>query len=375
MEAILAVIVGLLALNLLIVLHELGHFIVAKRNGVEVEEFGLGLPPRLASRTMGRGFWRCRYSLNWLPIGGFVRLKGENSDDHQPGSFRAASLKSRLKILLAGVWVNFLVGAVLLAFLAVVGLPRLLPAEPFFPNHQQWSVAGDTYTKEHHVYLDFIAKRSQASEVGMEVGQRLLAINGRPIAGLDHLRAELASAKNEKVELRSEAAVFSLKSSDLSTDPADGSLPELGAGELVFEVHGWSAPLTGFVLAGQYVQVMIDGLGQSLSHLFSGSPGQAGELVSGTVGILHIIQLASDQSWKLVVTIIATISLSLAIMNLLPIPALDGGQALLAVWTEKIRKKPLSKTVEKRLQMASFILLLTLIAVLTFLVDLPRLFS
>ena len=372
-EAILAVIAGLLGLNLLIILHELGHFVVAKRNGVEVEEFGLGLPPRLASRTMGRGFWRCHYSLNWLPIGGFVRLKGEDGDNREPGSFRAASLKVRLKILLAGVWVNFLVGAVLLSILAVIGLPRLLPAEPFFADRQQWSVASDTYVSEHNVHLDFVAADSAAEAAGLQVGDRLLTVDGRPIASLDHLRTELAAGIGREVELTSESTTFSFEPTTLSTDPNDGKQPQLGARELIFEVHGWSAPITGAALAVQYTQVMLDGLGQALGLVIAGSPGEASNLASGPVGVLHVIQLASGQSWKLALTIIATISLSLAIMNLLPIPALDGGQAMLAVWSEKIRRKPLTPAVEKRLQLGSFIFLLALVVTLTVLVDIPRL--
>ena len=374
MGPVLAIIAGLIGLNLLIILHELGHFIVAKRNGVEVEEFGLGLPPRLASRTMGRGFWRCRYSLNWLPIGGFVRLKGEDINSDEPGSFRAASLKVRLKILLAGVWVNFLIGAILLMILAVIGLPRLLPAEPFFPDRQQWSLAADTYVSEHNVHLDFVAADSAAEAVGLRIGDRLLAIDNRPIASLDHLRVELEANVGQEVELTSESTTFSFEPGSLSTDPNDGSQPQLGARELVFEVHGWSAPITGVALAVQYTQLMLEGMAQALGLLIAGSPGEASNLVSGPVGILHVIQLASGQSWKLVLMIIATISLSLAVMNLLPIPALDGGQALLFVWSEKIRRKPLTPAFEKRLQLLSFVFLLTLVAVLTLLVDIPRLF-
>ena len=117
---------GLLLFVLLIVVHEYGHFLVAKKNGVEVEEFGIGFPPRIGGRKMGKGVFRSYYSLNLLPLGGFVRLKGESDEDKRPGSFGAASLKAKTKITLAGVIVNFVVGAGIFTVLSATGVPVLL---------------------------------------------------------------------------------------------------------------------------------------------------------------------------------------------------------------------------------------------------------
>ena len=201
LAAIIGPLIGLLLLNLLVIIHELGHFIVARRNGVEVEEFGLGFPPRIVSWTGGRGFWRCRYSLNWLPIGGFVRLKGEHNSSRQPGSYGAAPLGVKLKILLAGVAANFLVGVVLLTILAATGLPRLLPAEPLFSDRQQWSIPADTHIRDRQVRLAQVAPDSAAGRAGLQPGDRIVAINGRAVGSQSHWQTELAAQAGERVEL------------------------------------------------------------------------------------------------------------------------------------------------------------------------------
>src|SRR6266404_1335836 len=107
----------------LVLVHEWGHFIVARRNGVDVEEFGLGFPPRAWSKKLRSGM---RLSLNWLPRWGFVKLKGENDSDSRKGSLGAASLWTKSKIMLAGVTMNLLAGLAILTILALVGMPKLL---------------------------------------------------------------------------------------------------------------------------------------------------------------------------------------------------------------------------------------------------------
>src|SRR3954468_24073904 len=132
-------IVSILLFTSLVLIHEWGHFFIARRNGVEVEEFGLGFPPRAYSRKTKKGMI---LSFNWLPIGGFVKLKGEHDGDTRKGSFGAASLSAKTKILLAGVFMNLLVGLAILTVLAVIGLPRLITADQF--GQDQFTVKSDT---------------------------------------------------------------------------------------------------------------------------------------------------------------------------------------------------------------------------------------
>src|SRR6185369_2836902 len=114
-------IIGILLFVGLVVFHEFGHFLAARRNGVEVEEFGIGFPPRAWKRTTKKGFV---FSLNWLPIGGFVKLKGENDAATEKGSFGAARFRDKAKIMLAGVAMNLAAAFVIFTVLAVVGMPQ-----------------------------------------------------------------------------------------------------------------------------------------------------------------------------------------------------------------------------------------------------------
>src|SRR6266568_5072552 len=120
---VLLLILGLVLFVGLVVVHEFGHFIMARRNGVEVEEFGIGFPPR--AKVLGKRNGTI-YTLNWLPLGGFVKLKGEHDSDTEPGTFGAASVLAKTKIMLAGVVMNLVTALVLLTMLAIAGLPVLI---------------------------------------------------------------------------------------------------------------------------------------------------------------------------------------------------------------------------------------------------------
>ena len=120
---VIGIIVGLIVLVFLVAAHELGHAIVAKRNGVVVEEFGIGFPPRAWAKKLKNGVL---FTLNWLPLGGFVRLQGENDSASKKGDYGAATFWQKTKILFAGVAVNWLIAVVLLSALAVTGLPKIV---------------------------------------------------------------------------------------------------------------------------------------------------------------------------------------------------------------------------------------------------------
>lgn len=128
MELLLGIVVGLAILIILVAVHELGHTFAAVKNGVAVEEFGIGFPPRAWSRKLRNG---TLFSLNWLPLGGFVRLQGEYDSAKNKGDYGAASFWQKTQILAAGVVVNWLVAALLLTVLAWVGLPKVLPNQFF----------------------------------------------------------------------------------------------------------------------------------------------------------------------------------------------------------------------------------------------------
>ena len=269
-------ILGLICFQLLIILHEYGHYLVARRNRVEVEEFGLGFPPKLVGRTFGRGIWRCHYSLNWLPLGGFVRLKGENDEARGPGTYGAASLWVKTKITLAGVAVNFSLAIVLFTFLALVGIPRLLPATT---DGGQFTVAADTTVIDSRLLVADLAQDSPAVRGGLGIGDRLTAIGGVPVASQAQLNSELAAragqtvdlvierngqTRTSPVELRSAEAVAASRRARnicLETQGQDCPLSQgyLGvvAVDFVLQRSTWSAPITGVGVALQYTKLTL----------------------------------------------------------------------------------------------------------------------
>jgi len=135
-------IIGLVLFIGLIVVHEWGHFIMARRNGVEVEEFGIGFPPRVYKHKT-RGGWL--FTINLLPLGGFVKLKGEHDSDDEPGTFGAASLAAKTKIMAAGVVMNLITAFVLLILLALIGLPKLVD--------NQFTIQSDTKVVKNQIII------------------------------------------------------------------------------------------------------------------------------------------------------------------------------------------------------------------------------
>ncbi|MCA9348087.1 site-2 protease family protein, partial [Candidatus Saccharibacteria bacterium] len=126
-------ILGLILFVCLVLVHEWGHFIMARRNGVDVEEFGLGFPPKAKTLTTKNG---TEYTLNWLPLGGFVKLKGEHDIDTEPGTFGAATTNAKVQIMLAGVVMNLISAFVLFTVVAWIGMPKILD--------NQTTISGDT---------------------------------------------------------------------------------------------------------------------------------------------------------------------------------------------------------------------------------------
>ena len=381
MGAFLLLLLGLALLSLLIILHEYGHFLVAKRNGVKVKEFGFGFPPKLVGGELGRGIFRGYYSLNLLPIGGFVRLAGEHDSARGAGTYGGCSLWVKTKILLAGVAVNVLIAFFFFTFLALVGIPKLLPSPPHFAE-EQFSLASDTHLVSQKTLVSFIEEGSPAEAVGLQLGDELLALtdveSGREYAveNADRLHELTGSLSGRRVELEivrdRQPRTLSTELRTLSeAEAADGGHLGVSSVDLILQRNTWSAPLTGLVLTGQYTKVTFQGLGQALLSLLRGDAREASDSVTGAIGIFFVLKEGAKQGFQVILMFIALISLTLAIVNSLPIPALDGGRLTLTLFSRMILKRPLSRGVENRLVGASFVALLALTFVIT-LVDIDR---
>ena len=176
MELIFGIALGLIILVFLVVVHELGHAIVAKRNGVVVEEFGIGFPPKAWSRKLKNGVL---FSLNWLPLGGFVKLQGEHDAAHHKGDYGAASFWQKTKILLAGVIINWLTAAALLSILAITGLPKILP--------DQFAITSDSSSLKQPIEITTITPGYPAEKAGLKTGDKVLRFDGREVLSAQSL--------------------------------------------------------------------------------------------------------------------------------------------------------------------------------------------
>jgi regulator of sigma E protease len=362
-------ILGLILFIGLVVIHEFGHFIMARRNGVEVEEFGIGFPPRAWSRKTKAGYI---FSLNWLPIGGFVKMKGENDSADDEGSFGAASTWAKSKIMLAGVVMNLVVAFILFTVLGWTGMPQILD--------NQFKVASDTTYSNHKTM--FVEKGSPAEKAGIKEHDNLLAlgINGnwdslndeelgdatqRYAGQTVQLRYERdgKTQESQPVRLLSKAEVDASK----KTDQPRG---HLGVGEFVTVQSTWSAPVMAGGLIGQFTYETFRGLGTALSAVFQGEGKKAADQVSGPVGIVYLLKQGSAIGLGFILFIIAIISLTLTIMNILPIPALDGGRLYMLLLSRVFGKK-LSTNAEEWIVGISFFTLIGLIILIT-IVDVNR---
>ncbi|HLG91265.1 MAG TPA: M50 family metallopeptidase [Candidatus Saccharimonadales bacterium] len=388
-------ILGLLLFTSLVIVHEWGHFFVARRNGVKVEEFGLGLPPRAWGKKLKSGMM---VSLNWLPIGGFVKLKGENDSDTRPGSFGAAPLSTKTKIILAGVIMNLIAGVLLLTVLAWVGMPRLITKETV--GQDQFTVASDTRVVHQDLIASYVQPDSPAEKIGLAPRDIILEVksgdDARQIKSAPQLKAatqdfagqtvQLTYKHNnnqtttKKVTLRSAAEV----EASLNTDNPKGNLG-VSPTELQIRRSTWSAPVVALGFTEQLFELTLKGLGNAFSGLGSLIAGavtgndqarangssRATEQIGGPVAIGAILWGSGTLGILFVLMIIAIISLTLALINALPIPALDGGRLSLILFSRLILRRPLSRSVEERIVGASMALILGLLVLIT-IVDVRR---
>ena len=384
---LLGILTGLFILVLLVVVHELGHGIVARRNGVVVEEFGVGFPPKAWGKKVKKSILgkNVLISLNWLPLGGFVKLQGEHDAANKKGDYGAATYWQKTKILLAGVVMNWLVAIVLLSVLALFGLPKILP--------NQFSVPGDTQVIASPLQITRVESGSPADKAGLKTGDQLLRINGVSMPSATALAKTTADDKGQTIEV-----IYARGGTEYTTDVTlrennDDKKGYLGvaSGQREEIKATWSAPIVGTATTLQFTWVTLEGTAkiiydagkgfvQSLS--FDKNVRDAGseelstvsQSVAGPVGILGIIfPQAQAAGFKSLVFLTAIISLSLAVMNALPIPALDGGR-----WTTmtvyKLRRKKLTKEKEEKIQTIGFAVLMGLVILVTW-ADVGKLFA
>lgn len=359
-----SVIIFILILSVLVMLHELGHFIMAKRAKIGVEEFGFGLPPRL----WGKKVKGTIYSINWLPFGGFVRLVGEDATDakrNASNSFQVKSLKERIYVVLAGVTMNFIL-AVLIFYVVVfalgfkVSLPLLFDHKFKFVNQSR------------QVLISEVAKGGVAQQAGIKLGESIVEANGNKLATIEDLQKVIRSNDGKEVKLQIQNPVNNQyhfvtvvpKYNETLKAPAIG----VGLGELVVLEYKTPAQkiFSGFIHSYNTTEYSLAVFGRLISYAVANHDiTPVSEGVSGPVGIARITKEAVALGPISVLQLVALLSLNLAVMNVLPIPALDGGRFFFLVVEAITRRKP-KPAVEKWVHTVGFVVLIGLIMVITY---------
>ena len=373
------VLLGLFVLILLVVLHELGHAIVAKRNGVKVEEFGIGFPPAAKKWKVKRSFLGedVTFSLNWLPLGGFVKLNGEYDSAKGEGTYGGSTFWVKTKILLAGVVMNWITAIVLFTALAVIGMPKVLLNQVQLPF--------DIDVRRSPVTIAKITPNSPADKIGLKANDELIKINGQPLTEAEKLPVitKQNAGKKVRVEYRRDGKESSLdvQLNDEKTVKTGGYLGVVpNQAEKMYST--WSAPIVGVATTGQLSYETIKGVGVLLVKTVHGLIGQifgsaeskesartdlasVGESVAGPIGILGVLfPSVVNSGIEQIIFVAALISLTLAVMNILPIPALDGGRWF-TMTIFRLFKKDLTKEREENIQVTGMLILLILTILVT----------
>ena len=345
---------------LLVLVHEFGHFITAKWAGIRVDEFAIGFPPRLLSFTRGE----TTYSINALPIGGYVRMPGENGETtneagaYDPRAFASKPASKRLIVLLAGVTMNFLLAIVFFTAAEAVGQVELRPA------------------------VATVAANSPAQAAGIIKGDTFISIDGQPVKYFSDVQKLTSANVTHTLTVNPNATTSPIQ---IVVREPDGTVrdltvnartkPAAGQGAMGIEADQtnpyhlsapiWKAPILGVQDVGKVVSATVTGIQQIVRGALPLSQG-----VQGPVGIVSDTAMVSAAipfaGWYYLFFLVGALNLSLAIMNLLPIPALDGGRVLLVLIEVLRRGKRLSPEREGLINLIGMAALLLLVAVITF---------
>jgi len=312
-------------LAILIFIHELGHFVAARLVRVEVEEFGIGFPPRMTRLFVAGG---TMFSLNWLPLGGFVRLKGEN-DPAEPGGFAAANPYSRLIVLFAGPLMNITLGIVL----AIILFYNL--GEPIL----------------NQVVIQGISADSPAEAAGLQAGDLLLEVNQTPVQSTEDLQTMILANLGTPTELTYQRGdqIQTVTLVPRDPPPEDGAIGIL-MGNPSRPTTWMKAVPNGFTLAYQYTRAVL-----ALPVRALRGETTAEERPLGYKGMFDIYQQIRNPLWFFMV-----ISMSLGIFNLFPIPALDGGRILFTL-PEILLRRRVPPQYENVIHMVGFVVLIFLL--------------
>ena len=355
---IITLLIFLAILLTLVISHEAGHFFVARKTGVAVEEFGFGIPPRIGKIQRGE----TAYSFNALPFGGFVKLRGEEGDgEHDPKSFGAKKWYQKSAILLAGVGANILLAYVALSLVSIIGIPVAVPDDEA------------KITPDAKITVTEIAMQSPADDAGFMAGDTIQSVAGvEPTTAEDAQRAITARAGVPTTfVVKRNGAEITLTATPRQAPPAgEGPLGIALSLTRIQKTAWYKAPIVGAELSFNILRNTVSGFAGLIKAVVKKETSRI--QVAGPVGIFSLTTHAKNSGVAAVLIFTAILSINLAIINVLPIPGLDGGR-LLFVLFETARGKKISSHVSALVHGIGLAALLILMLIITY-KDIARLF-
>lgn len=355
MIVILTILLFIFILGLLVFVHELGHFVAAKRAGMEVEEFGFGFPPRVFGVKRGGTI----YSVNLIPLGGFVKILGEDGGNaDNPKSFGHKSFWRRLTVLLAGVVMNALFAWLLISIGLGVGIPTVVSENESMPAGSR--IRGLA------VGIIEVANNGPASAAGLKVGDKIMTIAGQEVKTIeDAQRLTRANAGNETGFVLKRGESIIEKTITPRANPPQGEGPlGVNLSSIALVSYPWyQAPFRAVTATVNLLVATVTGIATVFAQWISGNSVTAA--LSGPVGIAVMTRDIAALGIPYLIQFTAVLSVNLAIINAVPFPALDGGRVLFLI-IEKIRRKKLPQTAEQVANSVGFLLLLLLMAFVTY---------
>lgn len=351
---VLQILLALVILSVLVVIHELGHFLVAKKIGVWAEEFGIGLPPRVWGKKIGETI----YSINALPIGGFVRLHGEVGEDeknlkHPDRAFINKPALPRIAVAVAGVIMNILFAAICFsAIYAFTGIPS--------------EIAGG-------VVITQVAPDSPADQADIKAEDKIVSINEEPVT-FDNFSSIIDQNKGKQVTITFEDG-RTTEVTIREEAPEGEGLMGVGFANIEFVYPAWYAAPFVYMKHGiedtvYWAQQTILGFKMLFQDVTSGNAPQG---VLGPVGITLTLAEFVKQGMVSVLALTGIISINLALLNILPFPPLDGSRVLFII-AEKILGKKYVRKHEAHIHLAGMGVLIVFIILMTF-NEIPKLIS
>ena len=346
------ILVFLVVLSIIVFVHEVGHFYTARKLGIGVEEFGFGFPPRM----FGIKKKGVLYSINWIPLGGFVKIKGESGGHKEDDdSFNNQPIWKRSLVLFAGVFMNWVLAFVLISIGYFIGLPAMLGNE---------DMAG-VKIRDEKIQIIEVYKES-AAENNLQIGDTVLSVDNQYFDKKEGLQVYLKEHSeqefNFKIKRGKDLKEFSLSAREI---PESDGNKVIGVGLVdvgIISYPWYRAPIEGIKTTVNLTYRIIQAFFEIISGLIKG----AGAVnISGPVGVAIFTGKAVDMGWIYVLQFIAVLSINLAVINILPIPALDGGR-LLFLLIEKIRRKPNNQKIETIIHNIGFSLLMLLVVLITY---------